>query len=330
MLALLSVLAGGSTVVVPALASRSTSTGNSRPALPSGCTLPPNVIDIALQSDPNPAVTSASNLTRGDWERCHADPAKSALAGSPWACHAFRSDPALWTKNVLPWRVLNERLIPLHGRSTQPPGLTDDYAPLFSQLARPLVSQAPTTDDAVRALVGKHGVWSSAFVDLLCQHHRDNLYLRACAARTRRPLQPNASLSRHEATLAPLELLANRGAAASRHGPSFAVYLCSMLRSVGIPARVVSYPQRGTIEALNAAAAGAPVLREDADSTVAAGPAPGFDGKVWVEFWAVEHRGWSFLAAVPGAEINSTDSGALAFNTSIVGKSSRVCNRWRQ
>ena len=284
----------------------------------SGCTLPPNAIDIALQRDPNPAVTSASNLTRSDWDRCHADPARRALAGSTWACRAFQSDPAMWIDNVLPWRVLNERLITsLNG--TQPSEIADDYAPLFSQLARPLVAQARTTDDAVRALVGKDGVWSSTFVDTLCTHYQDNPFLHACAALLGKPLQPNASVVQHEATLAPLELLANRGGSASRHGPSFAVYLCSMLRAVGIPARVVSYPQRGTIEALTAATAGAPVLQEERGSKLPTGVAPGFDGKVWIEFWAVEHVGWSFLAAVPGAEINSTDSGALAFESSITG-----------
>ena len=95
-------------------------------------------------------------------------------------------------------------------------------------------------------------------------------------------------------------------------------------RAVGIPCRAVGYPQRGTLAALNATDAGAPVLGVGAGSA----SAYGFDGKVWVEFYAAEHGGWSYLAANPGAAINSTDNGALAFDKSIVNSSAGVFSVW--
>jgi hypothetical protein len=296
-------------------------------AAAAGCTLPPGAINTVLQADPNPSITNATNLTSRDWDRCHGEPARRALAAGAWACRAFQAGPALWAAAVLPWRVLNEPLLPLRRKQHFGPLLPpEDYGPLFAQLALPLVANSDTTDDAVRTLAGDRGVWSASFVDRLCDQGGGDPLLAACAGLSARPLVPNASVTRHEATLAPLELLASRGGSAARHGPSLAVYLCTMLRSVGIPARVATYPQRATLEALNAAAAGAPVLQQLGGGVGA--QAAGFDGKVWVEYYAVEHSSWSYIAAVPGAAINSTDGGELAFDASVQKSSAGVFSIW--
>eukprot|EP01047_Picozoa_sp_COSAG01_P037282 COSAG01_NODE_2954_length_6801_cov_3.612951_1_plen_737_part_00 len=215
-----------------------------------GCALPAGVMDVVLALDPNPAITRASNLTASDLVRCHAEPAAAALVAHGWACGSFRRHPVFWHKHVLSWRVLNEPLQLL--RRSRLTTLVEDIGPLFAQLAQPLVQHAATTDAAVQALVASEtGVFSPVFVDLICSAVVGDPSLSACRALKGRALGANASVAISEdTTLAPLDLLSDRGARAAPHGTSLAVYLCAMLRAVGIPARTAAYPQRGTAKDL--------------------------------------------------------------------------------
>ena len=72
-------------------------------AAAAGCTLPPGAINTILQADPNPSITNATNLTSRDWDRCHGEPARRALAAGAWACRAFQAEPALWARAMCGW-----------------------------------------------------------------------------------------------------------------------------------------------------------------------------------------------------------------------------------